>query len=117
MVQIKASVEKTAGFVPKTDRIAHLKELSGLSLRRNRHKPPNYRLEPAHRAKGKRSRTLCADPVNCPADVSSQQRTLEGAPNTTSTPRSQDLEPWAAAASRAHAHDIPAFAFGITRES
>jgi len=32
--QIQASVKETAGFVPKTDWIAHVKELNGLRLKR-----------------------------------------------------------------------------------
>jgi len=51
--QIKASVKKTAGFVPKSDWIAHVKELNGLHLRRTRYEPRTDRLEPCPPSKRK----------------------------------------------------------------
>lgn len=43
--QIQAYVKETAGFVPKTDWIAHVKELNGLPLKHTR-KKRTKRLEP-----------------------------------------------------------------------
>lgn len=44
--QIQASVKETAGFVPKRDWIAHVKELNGLPPLRHTHKSRIERLEP-----------------------------------------------------------------------
>ena len=43
--QIQASVKEAAGFVPKTDWIAHVKELNGLRLKQT-YKTRRKRLEP-----------------------------------------------------------------------
>jgi len=51
--QIKAFVKETAGFVPKTDWIAHVKELHGLRLQRTRNEPRTNRLEPCPPSKRK----------------------------------------------------------------
>ena len=50
--QIQASVKETAGFVPKRDWIAHVKELNGLPLKHT-HKRRTKRLEPCPVAKRK----------------------------------------------------------------
>jgi hypothetical protein len=44
--QIRDSVKETAGFVPKSDWIAHVKELNGLPLQRTGNKSTTNRLEP-----------------------------------------------------------------------
>ena len=51
--QIQAFVKETAGFVPKKDWIAHVKELKGLRLRRTRYEPRTNRLEPCPPSKRK----------------------------------------------------------------
>lgn len=51
--QIQAFVKETAGFVPKKDWIARVKELNGLRLRRTRHEPRTPRLEPCPPGKRK----------------------------------------------------------------
>lgn len=51
--QIQAFVKETAGFVPKKDWIAHVKELNGLRLRRTRCEPRANRLEPCPPSKRK----------------------------------------------------------------
>ena len=51
--QIQVFVKETAGFVPKKDWIAHVKELNGLRLQRRRHKPHTIRLEPCPPSKRK----------------------------------------------------------------
>ena len=50
--QIQASVKETAGFVPKRDWIAHVKELNGLPLKHTQ-KSHTKRLEPCPPAKRK----------------------------------------------------------------
>ena len=52
-IQIQEFVKETAGFVPKKDWIAHVKELNGLRLRRTRHEPRPDRLEPCPTSKRK----------------------------------------------------------------
>lgn len=44
--QIQAFVKESAGFVPKTEWIAHVKELNGLRLKRTRYAPRTDRLDP-----------------------------------------------------------------------
>jgi len=51
--QIQAFVKETAGFVPKKDWIAHVKELNGLRLQRTRYEPRAPRLEPCPASKQK----------------------------------------------------------------
>jgi hypothetical protein len=51
--QIQSFVKETAGFVPKKDWIAHVKELNGLRLRRTSYEPRKDRLEPCPPSKRK----------------------------------------------------------------
>ena len=51
--QIQSYVKETAGFVPKKDWIAHVKELNGLCLRRTRYEARTPRLEPCPPGKRK----------------------------------------------------------------
>ena len=46
-------MKETAGFVPKKDWIAHVKELNGVRLRRTRYEARTDRLEPCPPSKQK----------------------------------------------------------------